>query len=142
MKMGTNRSSNNLKREELQGFNPHPSGREKWRLSFAVGGDTPAVGRCEREEGRKPLVLLPGVKGRKELGSVLPCQRPRVNPSRFGVRARKGVKEIHSSPYTGELGKERRGRGKAGTASPARVHTRAHRGWGWLSAGECERGRV
>lgn len=64
---------------------------------------------------------------------------PGVNSGRFGVRARKRVSGIRSSPYPGELGEKRRGRGKAGSASPARAHTRAHRGWGWLSAGECER---
>ena len=119
LKMGTNRSSNNLKREELPAFNPHPSGRQKWSLSFAVGGDTPVVGRCEREEGRKPLVLLPGVKGRKELGSALRCQRPRVNPSRLGVRARKGVKGIYTALHTLESS-ARKGGGEARQEPPPR----------------------
>lgn len=103
-----------------------------------MGGDTLGAGAPELEKRLQPLSQAQELNVGKNSVQPFGISAPGVNSGRFGVRARKSVSGIHSSPYTGELGEKRRGRGKAGSASPARVHTRAHRGWGWLSAGECE----
>lgn len=114
------------------------SGGKKWRQSNAVGRDPLGVGGGSREEGRKTRV-----KGRKELAQPFGASAPMLTSEASRCGHERVLSGIHSSPYTLRAQREKEGAMEGRFRLPlARVHTRAHRGSGWLSAGECERGRV
>lgn len=113
-------------------------GREKWRLGTAVGGDPLRVGGGGRQEGRKSRV-----QGWEELAQPFRASALRLTSEAPRCGHERVLSGIHSSPYTLRAQREKEGARKGRFRLPlARVHTRAHRGSGWLSAGECERGRV
>lgn len=104
----------------------------------AGGRDPFGDGDGSREEGRKT-----GVKGWKELAQPFGASAPMSTSEASRCGHERVLSGIHSSPYTLGAQREKEGAMAGRFRLPlARVHTRAHRGSGWLSAGECERGRV
>lgn len=83
------------------------------------------------------------VKGWKELAQPFGASAPMLTSEASRCGHERVLSGIHSSPYTLGAQREKEGAMEGRFRLPlARVHTRAHRRSGWLSAGECERGRV